>query len=68
MNFSSWKKVLRSTAAPVALVVTSLASPALAQTEAVEPVEEAKASEGIVVTGTRVARPGFQSPNPLTVL
>jgi len=55
-----------------ALAVLAIASPAQAQDEAAPPADPADATtpdiSDIVVTGSRVARDGFQAPTPLTVL
>lgn len=56
----------------VALAVLVIAAPVAAQDQAPPPSEATEASDttasDIVVTGSRVARDGFEAPTPLTVL
>lgn len=61
---------LRTTSAWSALaIVLGFASPAVAQTAATETAaENAAVDADIIVTGSRVARNGFQAPTPLMVL
>lgn len=66
---------LKSTAAPLALCLALTATPAFAQDAEAESqdVETADATAQdedtlIVVTGSRIARPGVESPSPVTVV
>jgi Outer membrane cobalamin receptor protein len=53
--------------AALGVIASSLAMPALAQEEASGSLE-APSQDSIIVTGSRVARSGFESPTPLTIL
>lgn len=65
-------KSLRSTAATIALTAAMIPAVASAQvaegTTALQSSGEVEPVAEIIVTGSRVARPGFQSPNPMSVL
>lgn len=56
---------LRYAAAPLALSIALASTPSFAQTT---DVAEAETESVIVVTGSRIARPGVDSPSPVTVV
>lgn len=68
-TFKPLKTLLFSGAAGVVLATATVASAQTAPTPEPAPAAEPSPDEGeVTVTGSRVARSGFQSPTPLTVL
>ncbi|MEH6662553.1 MAG: TonB-dependent receptor plug domain-containing protein, partial [Parasphingorhabdus sp.] len=59
------RKNLKYAAAPLALSIALVSTPSFAQTT---DVAEAETESVIVVTGSRIARPGVDSPSPVTVV
>lgn len=68
MTTCAGRRFFRSTAAPVALAAAMISPVASAQADGAQASGETQAASDVIVTGSRVARPGFQSPNPMTVL
>ncbi|HWW64548.1 MAG TPA: TonB-dependent receptor [Sphingomonadaceae bacterium] len=63
-----WRALLLSLGASSAIVPAGIALAQNASPAATAQVAAASAADDIIVTGSRIARQGFEAPNPVTVL